>query len=351
MIELARHIENLLFTNDCVIVPQLGGFVTRYVPARFDAEEGLYLPPCRSVGFNPQLQLNDGLLVQSYMQAADLSYPEAVQQLEADVNQLKQQLQAEGFYSLEGIGQLTLGLNGKYGFEPAERGVVSPQLYAMEPVLAHSLQEHSHTSAISHKRKLSGKRIRHATSRRSYTISINRRLADACIAALVALVVYFAWANDFTTPNETSQASLSSSFVFLNQHLPEVVTPSPRQATKPRPVAVAQSASQQETAVTAAATSTPQPASASTTQPSTELKVADKPYAIVLVSSITQRNAKRYVQQLSQQGIEGAYVQTTPRMVRVLYKHYATAEEAQSVLNKMRSHEQFHDAWVICTQS
>lgn len=350
MIELARHIENLLFTNDCVIVPQLGGFVTRYVPARFDAEEGLYLPPCRSVGFNPQLQLNDGLLVQSYMQVADLSYPEAVQQLESDVNQLKQQLQSEGFYSLEGIGQLTLGLNGKYGFEPAERGVVSPQLYAMEPVVAHSLQQHGHISATSYKRKLSGKRIRHATSRRSYTISINRRVADACIAALVALVVYFAWANDFTTPNETSQASVSSSFVFLNQHLPEVVTPSPRQTTNSQP-AIAQSASKQNTSVTAASTTTPQPASTTTAQSSPELKAADKPYAIVLVSSITQHNAKRYVQQLSQQGIEGAYVQTTPRMVRVLYKHYATAEEAQSVLNKMRSHEQFHDAWVICTQS
>ena len=94
MLELAKHIENLLFKNECVIVPQLGGFVTHYVPAHFNPEEGLYLPPSRSVGFNPQLQLNDGLLVQSYMQAGDLSFPEAVQQLEADVNQLKQQLQA-----------------------------------------------------------------------------------------------------------------------------------------------------------------------------------------------------------------------------------------------------------------
>lgn len=57
MLELAKHIENLLFKNECVIVPQLGGFVTHYVPAHFNPEEGLYLPPSRSVGFNPQLQL------------------------------------------------------------------------------------------------------------------------------------------------------------------------------------------------------------------------------------------------------------------------------------------------------
>lgn len=45
MLELAKHIENLLFKNECVIVPQLGGFVTHYVPAHFNPEEGLYLPP------------------------------------------------------------------------------------------------------------------------------------------------------------------------------------------------------------------------------------------------------------------------------------------------------------------
>ena len=67
MIELSRHIESLLLHHDCVIVPGLGGFGTQYVPARRIEEEFLFLPPYRSVGFNQQLVLNDGLLVQSYM--------------------------------------------------------------------------------------------------------------------------------------------------------------------------------------------------------------------------------------------------------------------------------------------
>ena len=32
MIELARHIEILLLENDCVIVPELGGFIAHYQP-------------------------------------------------------------------------------------------------------------------------------------------------------------------------------------------------------------------------------------------------------------------------------------------------------------------------------
>ena len=74
MNELSRHIEKLLLSHDCVIVPQLGGFVTQYVSARHVGCENLFLPPRRTVGFNPQLKLNDGLLVQSYMQAHETSY-------------------------------------------------------------------------------------------------------------------------------------------------------------------------------------------------------------------------------------------------------------------------------------
>lgn len=59
MIELAQHIEALLLENDCVIVPGFGGFVAHYAPATHVKEENLFLPPTRTIGFNPQLKLND----------------------------------------------------------------------------------------------------------------------------------------------------------------------------------------------------------------------------------------------------------------------------------------------------
>ena len=71
MKELARHIEVLLLDNDCVIVPGLGGFVTHHISARRVESESRFLPPYRTLGFSPKMVLNDGLLVQSYMQAYD----------------------------------------------------------------------------------------------------------------------------------------------------------------------------------------------------------------------------------------------------------------------------------------
>ena len=78
VIELDRHIEILLLDNDCVIVPGFGGFVAHHVEARYDKSDNSFLPPLRSLGFNPHLKnINDSLLAQSYVEAYDISYPEA----------------------------------------------------------------------------------------------------------------------------------------------------------------------------------------------------------------------------------------------------------------------------------
>ena len=53
MIELARHIEILLLENDCVIVPELGGFIAHYQPAYYAESDNIYFPPMRTIGFNP----------------------------------------------------------------------------------------------------------------------------------------------------------------------------------------------------------------------------------------------------------------------------------------------------------
>ena len=92
MIELARHIEILLLENDCVIIPDFGGFIAHYQPARYIKEENLYLPPVRTIGFNPQLTINDGLLAQSYMQAHHTDFPDATRMIEEEVAGLKEQL-------------------------------------------------------------------------------------------------------------------------------------------------------------------------------------------------------------------------------------------------------------------
>ena len=73
MLRIIGHIERLLLRNDCVIIPQWGGFVLREVPASCD-EEGVWFYPARKeISFNTSLRHTDGLLAESYMQVLDLS--------------------------------------------------------------------------------------------------------------------------------------------------------------------------------------------------------------------------------------------------------------------------------------
>ena len=82
MIQLQRHIEILLLENECVIVPDFGGFMTHQVAAHYDEADRSFVPPTRTLGFNPQLRMNDSVLAQSYVEAYDISYPEALRRIE-----------------------------------------------------------------------------------------------------------------------------------------------------------------------------------------------------------------------------------------------------------------------------
>lgn len=134
MKELTKHIEALLVENDCVILPQFGGFVTNHTPARWIEEEKTFLPPYRTIGFNSQLKINDGLLVQSYMLTHDATYPEANRLAEAAIEKLSQELYKEGQVELHGIGTLRRTIVGEYQFDPTENGVITPALYGLGAV-------------------------------------------------------------------------------------------------------------------------------------------------------------------------------------------------------------------------
>lgn len=132
MIELAKHIEVLLLENDCVIVPGLGGFIAHRRQAAISTQTGEFQPPLRTIGFNPQLVMNDGLLVQSYMQAYNTDFPDATRRIEKVVTEMKDQLYQQGQVTLNQVGTIYYNMNGGYAFEPASPSFFTPGLYGLE---------------------------------------------------------------------------------------------------------------------------------------------------------------------------------------------------------------------------
>ena len=56
MLRIITHIERLLLTHDCVILPKFGGFVLQTLPATYQEEEHLFRPMRKEVMFNVTLQ-------------------------------------------------------------------------------------------------------------------------------------------------------------------------------------------------------------------------------------------------------------------------------------------------------
>lgn len=141
MIELAQHIEVLLLENDCVIVPGLGGFVAHYTPAVRVAEENIFLPPTRIIGFNPQLKMNDGLLVQSYMAVYGTNFSDATKIVDKTVEDLLAVLHDDGKVDLPNVGELRYSIHDTYDFIPYDNKITTPYLYGLDSFEMQELSE------------------------------------------------------------------------------------------------------------------------------------------------------------------------------------------------------------------
>lgn len=232
--ELRRHLEILLLSHDCVIVPNLGGFMAHHVAARYDEADGMFIPPYRTLGFNAQLNMSDSVLAQSYADAYDLSFPEAVYRVEHEVNLLKERIAKNGRYEFAGLGTLSINKDGFYEFEPCQAGILTPSLYgfgAFEmPRLRYAMRP-SHVMLDTKPMSIIHPATTHQTSKLatimshinennqpteektiSIKVSLLRNLAVTAVAA-VALILFarpVPAGEDLSSSTSTSEAGLLS---------------------------------------------------------------------------------------------------------------------------------------------
>lgn len=125
MNEMTTHIDHLLLTHDCIILPGLGAVIAHVVPARIDEDRQVVVPPGRTFTFNVSLTHNDGLLVSSYARARSISFEAANAIVTAKVEQMKAMLQQDGVLTLGRVG--VLRRNGEtLSFEPCPTICLSP---------------------------------------------------------------------------------------------------------------------------------------------------------------------------------------------------------------------------------
>ena len=338
MIELTRHIEILLLDNDCVIVPDFGGFMAHYVHAEYSEEEGMFYQPQRTIGFNPQLRLNDSLLAQSYVEAYDVSYPEAVRMIASDVEEVRQTLAIEGEYEFHGIGTLRYTSEEKYDFEPCMAGLLTPSLYALTSYSMDRISKkpgaisvaisggYATTNPTEPKLDFAETETSFDHDTRKISISINA-VRNVLVAAMMLLLFVFSSIPLGIGSSDVQQCSVVDAGV-VSTLLKQNKIDNLNQNASVVPVAKA------------------------TAKASTTVKQQAEPakktfFTIVLASKVGQKGAETFVENLKAEGYLKAEVHEKGSQRKVIFGHYDTETSANNALQKLRkASRQFGEAWI-----
>lgn len=136
MASVNDYLKKLLYQYDCVVVPELGAFLTHYQSAAFTETSGLYLPPRKRVAFNEALRFDDGILANYIMLHEPLTREGAQQHISLFVSELRKQVKTTGRFELDGIGTFTHNDESRLQFDPSLRHNFYGETYGMSPISA-----------------------------------------------------------------------------------------------------------------------------------------------------------------------------------------------------------------------
>lgn len=360
--------------NDCVIVPGLGGFVAHYTSATRVKEENIFFPPTRVIGFNPQLKMNDGLLVQSYMSVYGTSFSDATKLVERKVEELIAALHEEGKADLPNIGEVHYTIHNTFAFVPYDNKISTPYLYGLDVFEMEELavirkpvnEEVAAVPASAYKQ--AGKHI--------FPVRLNRAYLANAAAVVIAIVLSFF----FSAPVENTEVIEENYAKLLPDELFEKIE---KQSLAITPIIVKQNPSthksvgkkaekQKKTVVPVAVKEvkvgkapaapadvktkkeTPRPAAGNNvakqnTQPAPQPVVAapKRPYHIIVASVGTEQDAKKMAEQLVAKGFSGAKAIIGDGKMRVSIESCGTEVEAYQTLKRIRENETYQSAWVL----
>ena len=117
-IDVAAHIEKLLFLHDTLTIPSFGGFTAMRAPAAVDYAGGALTPPSKTLTFNENLSVDDGILVEDISKSYSISADEARAAIQAFVDQIQTQLNQREIVTLSGVGRLYKNYVQKIQFLP-----------------------------------------------------------------------------------------------------------------------------------------------------------------------------------------------------------------------------------------
>jgi len=205
-LELDKYISELLYDYDCVIVPQLGGFVTNYKPALLKG--GIAYPASKELRFNKNLSKNDGLLSQSIADQNGVSIQEADKLLHEVVESHLSKLRSNKRIELKKVGILYIDQNEQLRFTPDEtvnylRGSFGFEAFELPKEITPTV-----SSVVKTQYEPEEEETKVIPIAASEPRSGIKWVAAATLLPFIAMSVYLGLKTDFKSPTELNAADL-----------------------------------------------------------------------------------------------------------------------------------------------
>ena len=147
MISMIEHIEYLMLSNDCVVVPGFGAFIAQYTSSNNCAQNSTFTSPKRSISFNASINHNDGLLANSIAKKASIPYAEALKQIEKSTTICRQALSDGSEVPFGRLGFFISNAEGHIEFIPFHHELANDDFFGLQSFSFPTLAERNAQAA------------------------------------------------------------------------------------------------------------------------------------------------------------------------------------------------------------
>ena len=311
---VAHYISELLFSHDCVILPEFGGFVGNRKSAQLNKTTGVLTPPSKQILFNANLKTNDGLLIAHIANQEGITQKIAQQNVEIFSNESNTKLSNSKVLRIAKIGLFTVGKEENIIFLQDSTINYSLDAFGMKPTYKKSIERKTETE----------KQVETTVQ----TIRITSRNPKALLR-VAAVIIPLVALSYLSISQQEKINSIYTQMATFNPFTPteiveEVIEPS---AGKTLEIEI-------ETT----------PIIGTTEEESIPEIISQKTYYIIAGAFAEQNNAKKMHRKLVNWNYSSEILKGN-RLLRVSYDSFYNREEAIIVLNKIKLENP--DAWLL----
>ena len=301
-VEINQYVKELLLLNDCVIIPEFGGFVANYKPATIVNNQ--FTAPTKEIAFNNKLISNDGLLINFISETERIDYFGAKQRLDSFVQETILNLEQNRNVYFEGVGYLH--------YDSRENLLFEPQMKQNLLIESYGLQNFSYEKL--YQRQISKPAFKTMQHQEAIPIIFQRRKLKKLVV-VVPLLLALA-----LIPLKNNKEYLSKSDMGMWETL---IQSTPSVSVQPL-----------------------EPTTAEYTANLITPEAKPFEYYIIGGSFKSEENANKYIHQLKKQGIAGQNLGVFLGLHRIAIEGFSTIGEAQKELNILLNENPQSGVWI-----